>query len=228
MIIFIILFIIILLASQSNKKMRFWLNKIIDQPYNYYILLGLLIIGFSLRFDYTERLGCIIGWEPFYDIKNILFSTISITFILLSLLSKQRNRKLIFISVELLSWIFKFFLFKGGYAVGIWGSDDLLISFYDTTSLALRLLIIRSLLKDKIRWIYCILGALIIICIKIYIFPLPYSFHINEKKSQEQKEKTSRFLQGKWIENSPIKPLQIIIYSNHAVLYNYKIMIAYP
>ena len=176
MILFLILILLIWLISKKSEKVRFWQEKIIQQPLNYYLLLGLLVVGFIFRLDYTDRFGCFVSAEPIFELRNILFSAISTTLVLLSFFSKKRTIKLTFISLELLFWISKLFLFKGGYSVGIVNAADPIISLYDTTTLALRFFIINSLLKTNIRKLYILICTIIVISIKIYIFPLPYSF----------------------------------------------------
>ena len=188
MIIFLILIVIIWFVSKRSERIRFWKEGVIKQPFNYYSLIGLLIIGFFFRLDYSNRFGCIIGEEPIFELKNILFSTTSIALVLLSFFSKNRKIKLTFALLELLFWITKLFLYKGGYVVGITATADSLISFYDTTTLALRIFIINSLLKTNIKQVYILIFTIITISVKIYIFPLPYSFYVQERKSQLKSE----------------------------------------
>lgn len=221
-IIFLLLIIIIWVILKLNKKIKFWTEKIIQRPLNYYLLIGLLIIGFLLNLDNSNRFGCIIGVEPIFELKNILFSTISITFVLLSFFAKKKTIKLMFISLELLFWILKLFLFKGGYAVGIIGTADIYISIYDFTTLILRLFIINSLLNMNINQVYVLICTIIIMFIKIYIYPLPYSFYVEKREFHEESENTKNYLtNGEWIENKNIiRKIKIIFNTNSAILYN--------
>lgn len=222
MITFLVLILVTWLISKKNEKVRFWIEKIIRQPFNYYFLIGLLIIGFIFRLDYSDRFGCIQFSEPIFEFKNILFSTISIILVLLSFFSKKRTIKLTFISFELLFWLVKLFLFKGGYVVNILGTADPLISLYDTATLALRFFIVNSLLKTNINKIYVLISTIIIMSIKIYIFPLPYSFYIEVRESQMKREKTRDLLMNsEWIENKDtMEKVRIIFYPENVVLYN--------
>ena len=224
MILFLILIIIIWLISKSNDKIRFWKEKIIRQPFNYYLLTGLLIAGFFFRLDYSDRFGCIIFAEPVFELKNILFSTISITLVLLSFFPEKRTIKLTFISLELLFWIAKLFLFKGGYVTGIAGTADLEISLFDTATLALRLFIINSLLKTNVNQIYVLICTIIIMLIKIHIFPVPYASYVKERTWKMESENTKNFLtSGEWIENKDTtERIRIVFFPEKVVLYNFQ------
>ena len=224
MITFLILILIIWLISKKSEKVRFWIEKITQQPLNYYLLLGLLVVGFIFRLDYTIRAGCLIHDGSVFELRNILFSSISITLVLLSLFSKKRTIKLIFISLELLFWVTKLFLFKGGYSVGIANMADPIISLYDTATLALRFFIINSLLKTNIRKPYILICTIIIISIKI-IFPTPYSRIVADRRAQIASEITQNFLRGKWIENRDTADKIKIIFlppEGGAVIYNFR------
>jgi hypothetical protein len=224
MIIFLILIFIIWLISKKSEKVRFWKEKIIQQPLNYYLLLGLLIVGFIFRLDYTIRAGCLIHDGSIFELRNILFSVISITLVLLSFFSKNRKIKFIFISLELLFWVSKLFLFKGGYSVGIANMVDPIISLYDTTTLVLRFFIINSLLKTNIRKLYIFICTIIIMSIKIFIFSVPYSFYVRENRVRIASEITQSFLRGKWIENiDTTEKIKIIFLpSENAIIYNFR------
>lgn len=224
MILFLILVAVIWFISKKNRKIRFWKNKIIQPPFNYYLLIGMLIIGFFFRLDYSDRFGCIVFKEPVFELRNILFSAISITLVLLSFFAKKRTIKLTFISFELVFWLYKFFLFKGGYVVGAIATADPLISLYDTTTLALRLFIINSLLKVSINQIYPLICTIIIISVKIYIFPLPFSFYVEVRKSELEGEITKNFLtKGEWVENKDTtEKTRIVFLPENVAFYNFQ------
>jgi len=222
MIVFLVLIVIIWLASKKSEKIRFWKEKVTQQPFNYYLLIGLLIVGFLFRLDYSDRFGCIGFAEPIFELRNILFSATSIILVVLSFFSKHRMVKLTFVLLELLFWTSKLFLFKGGYVVNILGTADPYISLYDTATLALRLFIIKSLLKANINQIYVLICIVIIMSIKIYIFPLPHSFYVKEREWQTIAENTRNFLtKGEWIENKDTtEKIRIIFFPGNAILYN--------
>ena len=224
MIEFLILIFVIWLISKKSERVRYWKEKIIQQPFNYYLLIGLLIIGFFFRLDYSDRFGCIRSEEPVFEGKNILFSVTSMILVLLSFFSKKRAIKLTFISLELLFWIAKLFLFKGGYVVNYSGTADLYISLYDTATLTLRLFIIVSLLEMNIKHVYIFIFTTIIMSIKIYFFPLPYSFYVQERNFQTESENTKNFLtKGEWIENiNTTEKIRVVFFPENAVVYNLK------
>ena len=221
---FLILVVIIWVISNKflNEKVKFWKEKIIQQPFNYYLLIGLLIVGFIFRLDYSDRYGCIYGGESIFELKNILFSAISITLVLLSFFSKKRTIKLTFISLELLFWVSKLFSFKGGYVVDLLGTADPYISLFDTTTLALRLFIINSLLKTNINQIYILIFTIITMSIKIYIFPLPYSFYVEDRKFQMESDNIKNFLtKGEWIENKDTtEKVRVVFFPEKVIIYN--------
>ena len=222
MIVLSVLIVIIWFVSKKNEKIRFLKEKVIQQPFNYYLLIGLLIIGSFFGLYYTDRYGCIATWEPF-ETKNILFSVISLTLLLLSFFSKKRTIKRAFILSELLFWILTLFLFKGGYVVGFFGTADPYISFYDTATLALRFIILDSLLRTNINQVFLLICTIIIMSLKIYVFPLPHSFYVAEREWQIITENTKNFLtKGEWIENNTTDKIRLIFYSESAVLYNFQ------
>ena len=162
MILFTILILIIFFSAKRVERIADWYKKTITEPYNYYSLLILLVIGFFGHLDYTDRWGCVIGGESIFDIKNILFSSISVTLILSSFLLRPRILKISIALIELAFWIFKLFYFKGGYVVSIAAVPDPIISFYDSLTLALRLFIITGLMRTNIKTIYILVCTLTI------------------------------------------------------------------
>ena len=178
MVIFTILILVIFFAARRLKWIVHRYKKIITEPYNYYALLVLLVIGFIGRLDYTDRLGCIVGEEPIFEIKNIIFSSISVTLIITSLLIRSKRLKITLGITELAFWVFKLFYFKGGYLVSIVAAPDPIVSFYDTLTLSFRLFIIDGLLRSNINTIYILIITLTIIAIKVYIYPAHFSLFV--------------------------------------------------
>jgi hypothetical protein len=198
MILFTILILIIFFSAKRVERIADWYKKTITEPYNYYSLLILLVIGFFGHLDYTDRWGCIIGGESIFDIKNILFSSISVTLILSSFLLRPRILKISIALIELAFWIFKLFYFKGGYVVSIAAAPDPIISFYDSLTLALRLFIITGLMRTNIKTIYILVCTLTIMAIKVFGFPTQMSMLVEEKKSLESAQFTKEKLIGEW------------------------------
>jgi len=222
MIIFLILIVTIWFFSKKNERFFLWKEKLIRQPFNYYLLIGLLIVGFFFRLDYSERYGDIVFPEPILTTKNILFSFISLLLVLLSFFSKKRIIKLSLISLELLFWLFKLSFYKGGYLVGFVEGADPLISLYDTTTFVLRLFIMSSLMKIKISQIYILICTLIVMMLKIHIFPMPYSDIIKKRKWQmEDIRVRNYFFISEWIENSNAeKKVRIVFLPSKTIIYN--------
>ena len=176
-----------------------WYKRIISEPYNYYALLTLLVIGFFGQLDYTDRWGGIVGGELVFNTRNILFSSISIILILTSFLLKLRVFKFSSVVIELAFWIFKLFYFKGGYVVSIAAAPDPIISFYDSLTLAMRLFIITGLLRTNIKTIYILTCTLTIMVIKVFGFPTQLSMIVEGEKSRQRAELTKEKLIGDWI-----------------------------
>ena len=222
MITFLVIITVVWLISKKSNKIFFLKNKIIQQPFNYYLLIVLLIIGFIFRLDYTNQFGCIVTSEPVFELKNILYSSISIVLALLSFIVEKRTHKLLFMLYDTLFWIVKLFLYKGGYAVGITGEAGFMVSLYDTTVLALRFFIIKSILKVHFNQVYILIFTMIIMTVKIYIFPLPYSFYIEEREFTIDSERMRYFLtRFEWIEISDTsEKVRIAFNNNSAIAYN--------
>jgi len=234
MILFTILILIIFITAMKIDLVSDWYKRIITQPYNYYVLLGLLIIGFFAQLDYTDRWGCIIGGESIFGFKNILFSTISIFLILTSFFLKPRSLKITLMLTELAFWIFKLFYFKGGYVVSVIAAPDPIISFYDTMTLALRFFIINGLLRNEMKTVYIIILTLTIMAIKVLGYPTQINMLIEEKKSLQRASMTKDKLYGEWIgiyeydtihmdqTTHIIDPVKIRFDTNLVILYNFK------
>ena len=199
MILYLILILIIFFSAKRVVWISDWNKKIISYPHNYLLLLGLLILGFFARLDYTDSWGCIIGEEPIFEFKNIIFSTISISLILLSYLTRNKALKLSFVIAELLFWTFKLFYYKGGYVVSIAAVPDPIISFFDTTTLSLRLFIIFGLLRPEIKIKFVLITTLVIMAIKVFLFPTQLIMQVKEKESLNRSEQTKQKLSGNWI-----------------------------
>ena len=198
MILFTILILIIFFSAKRVEWISDWYKRIITEPYSYYLLLTLLVIGFFGQLDYTDRWGCIVGGESIFDTKNILFSSISVILILTSFIFNPRILKISLIVVELAFWIFKLFYFKGGYVVSIVAAPDPIISFYDSLTLAMRLFIITGLLGINIKTIYILICTLTIMAIKVFAFPTQLSMIVEGEKSKQRAEFTKEKLIGDW------------------------------
>ena len=199
MILFTILILTIFFSAKRVEWIYDWYKRIITEPYSYYALLTLLVIGFFGQLDYTDRWGCFVGGESIFDTKNILFSSISVILILTSFLFNPRIIKISLIIIELAFWIFKLFYFKGGYVVSIAAAPDPIISFYDSLTLAMRLFIMTELLRTNIKTIYILICTLTIMAIKVFGLPTQLSMIVEGEKSKQRAEFTKEKLIGEWI-----------------------------
>jgi hypothetical protein len=161
-------------------------GKIIDTLSNstfiYATLLVWTLFGFFFALDNSMAWGCMgvreealsLGYTIlkvpgetseadniiYIDFNNIAYSGLSV--LLISFGFFLRDRKgLVVLYGELLYWIFKLMIIKGGYAVGIGGSPDSDVLLFDSVALTLRLLLIQS------RQTFGLTR-------KIYLLPVPF------------------------------------------------------
>jgi len=162
-------------------------------------LLGWIIFGFVARLDYSDTWGCIIGLEPILEPRNILFSTISFSLIFWALRTGNTKLKKTLLGIELLYWIAKLTIFKGGYVVGYGGIPDITIVFYDLVAILARLFILSQILKiNQFKFAKIGLAALLILVIKISIFATPISMIYEERKAFEEAQEIRKELIGDW------------------------------
>ena len=74
--------------------------------------------------------------------------------------------------MELLFWLYKLFLIKGGYVVGFGGIPSSDVVLFDMMALFLRILLIKQLFKIPINALFVFIISFIIMAIKIKIFLL--------------------------------------------------------
>ena len=162
-------------------------------------LLAWIIFGFVTRLDYSENLGCIIGIEPIFDPRNILFSAISFVLILWAIKTKNHHLKKSLVSIELLFWIGKLIGFKGGYVIGFAGTPNIFIVFYDLVAILIRLFILSQILKLKNPGFIKIgITAFVVIAIKILFFATPLSTIYEWSKAHEEAREIRKELIGDW------------------------------
>lgn len=162
-------------------------------------LLGWIIFGFVARLDYSDAWGCIIGLEPILEPKNILFSTISFALIFRAFRAGNMKLKKTLLGIELLYWIAKLIIFKGGYVVGYGGIPDFTIVFYDLVAILARLFILSQILKvNQFKFAKIGMTALLVLGIKISIFATPMSMIYEERKAFEEAQEIRKELIGDW------------------------------
>ena len=135
----------------------------------YISLLIWTLLGFLTTVDYTEDYGCISGVTPIFSIRNIFYSSFALLFLSVGYFS-PKNIGVIVLIGELLFWLYKLFLVKGGYAVGFGGSPDSNIVIFDTIALTLRLILVKQVKQIPIRNIVALATAIGIMAIKVCFF----------------------------------------------------------
>ncbi len=175
-------------------------NKLNDFKFTNSILLIWIVLGFFTRLDFSQMMGDIIFGEKIFDYNNIGFSSISFLLILTARLLKNGKGKILIILLELLFWSFKYFYYKGGYAMGLGASypNDLIVLF-DSVALLLRLRLISNIKQIKIleKWrIYLV--VILLVAVKIFIFPFPHDLFWVTKRIQKEIEYTKSIVIGDW------------------------------
>lgn len=172
--------------------LTFFRGKIIDIFSNstiiYMALLLWTIYGFFFFLDNSMAWGCM-GAENdvlslghtivnlpgqtsetdiiYVDFNNVAYSGLSILLISVSLFLNARNGVIVLYS-ELLYWLFKLMIIKGGYVVGISGGPDPSVVLFDSVALVLRLLLIHSLQNFGLaKKIYTVPLSFMIMTLKI-------------------------------------------------------------
>jgi len=136
------------------------------------MLLGWVIFGFLTRLDYTTAAGCLSWAEPILEPRNILFSTISFLLIIWAFKTKNINTRKIIIGAELIYWVTKLMIFKGGYNVGFGSVPDITIVFYDLIAIALRFFVLIQLFDvQKFKFIKIGIFAFLVLTVRAAVLP---------------------------------------------------------
>lgn len=199
--ILVILFIISTVIYFYLKRKGKFPYKLTRHLYNVKLLLNILliwiVIGFFLSLDYSDQWGCIIQYQPFWSKLNILFSSISFALILIAIVVRDKKMKAIFLILELVFWIGKLMVYKGGYAVGYAAFPQTHIVCYDIVALFLRFLVIRNV-SFQLRTFYLATLTVIIILVKIFFFGTQQTILWEDERSLERAKFTMEKIQGKW------------------------------
>ena len=161
------------------------------------ILIAWIIFGFFFNLDYNDRWGCIITHQTIFNKFNIIFSSTALIFTFFARISSKPLIKISMHTIELIFWIIRLLILKGGYAVGYAGSPADMIVTYDFLALFLRLIVIRNT-GIKIRSLYLSAITLIVILIKIFVFPTQQTINWEYEKSLENSKLTIERMQGLW------------------------------
>ncbi len=169
----LLLLILLLIAIPILIKKYGYSNlfSIINQTKTTLIVLVVWIVfGFFTQLDYNQDWGCIGGSGYIFSNSNMLYSGIALTFVNIGFLAQNKHIKIIVLAVELLFWLYKLFLIKGGYVVGFGGIPSSDVVLFDMMALFLRILLIKQLFKIPINALFVLIISFIIMAIKIKFF----------------------------------------------------------
>ncbi len=196
--------------------------------YNAYrFLLGWVIVGYILAFDYSPFIGYVNGLEFWLDVKKILFSTVSFGLIYWAFKTEKEKLKLGLGLIELGFWILKLMIYKEivtrGYAAGY----SSFITMYDLIALAVRLYIVSELFKiSKFRYVSIAVIALLVVSIKISAFSIPpyalYQMEQSRLKAQEMRQEMMGHWTGTYQKleyNKRLFSNKTKVYINHDLIY---------
>ena len=103
------------------------------------------------------------------------------------------------LGMELVYWIAKLIIFKGGYVVGYGGTPDITIVFYDLVATMARLFILSQILRvNQYKFAKIGIVALLVLGIKISIFATPISMVYEERQAYEAAKEIRKELIGNW------------------------------
>lgn len=104
----------------------------------------------------------------YIDFNNVAYSGLSILLISFGFFMTDRTGVIVLYS-ELLYWLFKLMIIKGGYVVGIGGSPNSEVLFFDSVALTLRLVLIHNRQNFGLsRKIYLVPVSFITMTLKIF------------------------------------------------------------
>ena len=158
-----------------------------------------ILIGFFTRLDNNQDSGCLIHSAHFFKLDNIIFSSISLFIIILSWIVKDKLIKSILLVLELIYFISKLLIIKGGYATGIVGAPQDFVVLYDYIAILIRMLIFLRIINLSYRFFIIEIVSIFIISIKIF-YPYSTEYFMRKVDTMEAK-KTIIKLNGKWTGN---------------------------
>lgn len=117
----------------------------------YILIICWTIFGFFTNLDYTENWGCLIFSEQIFSVENITYSAAAIILISFGVFIPFGIIGKVVLTCELLFWLFKLFIIKGGYAVGYGGVPSVSVLAFDTIALVLRLILLKQAFQIKVK-----------------------------------------------------------------------------
>jgi hypothetical protein len=165
----ILLLIIVGLTSliKSRFKNKQWLTILSSAKGTYFLLLSWSILGFLLRLDFTENFGCIVYHEPIFAFNNVIFSAIAAGLFSLGFYVKSKRLGVALLFIELLIWLYKLFLIKGGYAVGYGGIPSSAVVTFDFIAITLRISLLKQLIAPKLKFYWVFLLAFVVMATRL-------------------------------------------------------------
>lgn len=140
----------------------------ISQKILFAFLILWTLFGFFSQQDFIENCGCFVYSRDIFSPGYVIFSSITLTILLIGVFTKNKTFRIVLVSIELTYWIFKLFILKSGY---IGGLGLMVFKYYDFYGLLGRLLLLNSLLGRKLRAQVMSLVAGVLIIIKMLVIP---------------------------------------------------------
>lgn len=166
----IILFLISTLILIKKYGYSYLFSNVNQTKTTFVALIFWIVFGFFTQLDYNQDWGCIGGGGYIFSNSNMFYSGIALALVNIGFFSSNKNLKIIILIVELLFWLSKLFLVKGGYAVGIGGVPSSDVVLFDMISISLRILLVKQLFKLPINALFVSIVSFIIMAIKIKFF----------------------------------------------------------
>jgi hypothetical protein len=149
---------------------KIWVDRLENPITTYTVLIGWTSFGFFTNLDYIQNCGCIVSAEPIFSTENIFYSGTAMVLLSLGVFIRSRTIVKVLLICELLFWLYKLTLVKGGYAVGFGGIPSIGVLAFDTIALTLRLILIKQILQVRIKTLFLLLITFIIMTLKIQFF----------------------------------------------------------
>lgn len=196
-------------------------HKIKNPTTTFWILIGWSVFGFFTNLDYTDQWGCSIVDESIFSELNIFYSGLSLLLLLVGFLIPFRQIRYLILIGELIFWIYKLMIIKGGYSVGFGGVPSLSVLIFDIVALTLRLLLIKQIFALKFNSLYLLIPTFIIISVKINFFQTQQKIVDEFEDYPKEIERMKNQLIGTWtgISRSEITIVDTVKYQS---LFNYK------
>jgi hypothetical protein len=181
--------------KQAEKK---WVQGFTKPKIIFLILITWSVLGFLTNHDYTQQWGDFIIHEPIFSLQNVFYCGITLLLLLIAYLIPVKPIKVSILSIELLYWLYKLFIIKGGYAVGIGGVPSMSILTFDLIAFILRLQLIKLIISPKFNSLYLLIPAFVIMILKVAFFPTQQSIKSEFKKYSKDLESRKNQMLGKW------------------------------